>query len=491
MANESDFYERLGLTRDASPEEIRRSYHEAARRLHPDVNVEPGATEQFLGVQEAYEVLADPRKRMAYDNSLAPQTDQKLLDLAVHYSRSSLPHLNEDQLVYVLLDMVPSQALVMAPSPPLNVCLVLDCSTSMQGARLDTVKATAIELVRNLNLRDSLSIVSFSDRAEVLLSAGERVDASQIESRIRSLQTSGGTEIFHGLEAGLFEVRRNLLRSSINHIILLTDGHTYGDEAACHQLAERAAASGIGLSALGIGGEWNDMFLDGLASRTGGSSMYVSKPADIERFLKEKLQTLSRVLVENIALNLEMEAEVVLRYAYRLEPQAGVIETSSPLRLGNIPKGERLKVLLEFLLAPIPSKRSRFTIGLGRLTFDAPTEVTPGSVMRVRLERPVKETDEFQESPKVLVDALEHLTLYRMQEKARQEVAEGDIPNATRHLHNLASQLLAHGEGDLARTALMEADHIRKRRTFSDEGVKQIKYGTRGLLLPDNVDLNL
>ncbi len=261
MAIEADYYERLGLTRDASPEEIRRAYHEAARRLHPDVNVEPGATELFLGVQEAYEVLADPRKRMAYDNSLAPQADEKLLDLAIHYSRSTLPRLEEDQLVYVLLDMVPTQEILTAQAPPLNVCLVLDCSTSMQGARLDTVKATAIELLRNLNPRDNLSIVNFSDRAEVLVSAGERVNAGQIKSRIRSLQTSGGTEIFHGLEAGLFEVRRNLLRSSINHIVLLTDGHTYGDEAACQKLAERAAASGIGLSALGIGGEWNDVFL--------------------------------------------------------------------------------------------------------------------------------------------------------------------------------------------------------------------------------------
>lgn len=491
MANESDYYERLGLTRDASPEEIRRAYHESARRLHPDVNVEPGATELFLGVQEAYEVLADPRKRMAYDNSLAPQVDENLLDLAVHYSRSTMPRLDEDQLVYVLLDLAPSQTITSAQAPPLNVCLVMDCSTSMQGARLDTVKATAIELLRNLNPRDNLSIVNFSDRAEVLVSAGERLTADQIESRIRSLQTSGGTEIFHGLEAGLFEVRRNLMRSSINHIVLLTDGHTYGDEAACQKLAERAAASGIGLSALGIGGEWNDVFLDSLASRTGGSSMYVSKPADIERFLKEKLQTLSRVLVENIALNLEMEAEVVLRYAYRLEPQPGVIETSSPLRLGSIPQGERLKVLLEFLVAPIPPRRTRFTIALGRLTFDVLTEASPGSVMRVRLERPLGDAGDYQEAPKVLFDALEHLTLYRMQERARQEVAEGDISNATRHLHNLASQLLARGEGDLARTALIEADHIRKRKSFSDEGVKEIKYGTRGLLLPENVDLNL
>src|SRR5512139_3779513 len=97
------------------------------------------------------------------------------------------------------------------------------------------------------------------------------------------MQPSGATEIFQGLQAGLQEVCQSVDPSRVNHIILLTDGHTYGDEQACLQLAEDAARKNIGITGLGVGDEWNDIFLDALAGRTGGSSVYISNPKDIQR----------------------------------------------------------------------------------------------------------------------------------------------------------------------------------------------------------------
>jgi len=62
MAHKKDYYAILGISRNASPEEIRQAYFDAARRLHPDKNVAPGETELFIEVQEAYETLANPKK---------------------------------------------------------------------------------------------------------------------------------------------------------------------------------------------------------------------------------------------------------------------------------------------------------------------------------------------------------------------------------------------------------------------------------------------
>src|SRR3990167_2652524 len=62
-----DYYKMLGLSRDASPDEIKKSYRKLARKYHPDVSNEPNAEEKFKQVKEAYEVLKDPKKRQAYD----------------------------------------------------------------------------------------------------------------------------------------------------------------------------------------------------------------------------------------------------------------------------------------------------------------------------------------------------------------------------------------------------------------------------------------
>lgn len=67
MAGSPDHYEVLKVPRGASADEIKSAYRKLARELHPDVNKAPDAAKKFAQVQEAYDLLSDPKKREHYD----------------------------------------------------------------------------------------------------------------------------------------------------------------------------------------------------------------------------------------------------------------------------------------------------------------------------------------------------------------------------------------------------------------------------------------
>jgi len=187
MMQKLSYYDMLGLPRDASFEEIRHAYRQLVLHLHPDTNQTKGETELFIDIQAAYEQLSDPEKKAEYDNMLGGAGEiESPLNVRTYFSQPSLIRLDEPQLVYSLIEMNmhPETGLLISTAP-LNISLVVDCSTSMQGIRLDTVKSTAIELIRQLRSDDIFSLVKFNDFAELLVPAGKLADTKSMEMKVQ------------------------------------------------------------------------------------------------------------------------------------------------------------------------------------------------------------------------------------------------------------------------------------------------------------------
>jgi len=485
--DECTFYDRLGLPRDATHEEIRRAYRQLVLRLHPDTNVNKGETELFFDIQQAFERLSDPKKKADYDQQLPPEPNiVSPLNISTYYSQPSLVRLSEPQLIYTLLELnIEPDTNLMDSSTPLNISLVVDCSTSMQGIRLDTVKITAIDILRKLQPDDIFSLVKFNDRAELLIAPGSLADLKSAEMKVQLLQAGGGTEIFKGLEMGFSQVDQFHSSQRINHIILITDGRTYGDETSCEKLADQSSALGIGISALGIGSQWNDKFLDHITTKTGGICKFIPDAGDIRNSILDEITRLGSSLTDQVKMNYQTFQDVELSTVYRLQPDPSPLDPVSPLILGYMPRHGTMRILFEFVIKDILKNMIEFIIAKGILNIEIPHH-TVGTkyINRIIFNRQITAQPAKEKPPVVILNAMTMFSIFIMQERAREEMSKGDFDKATRHMENLATHLSQKGENNLAQSVLNEVAYIRHHQSFSEEGEKLIKYGTRSLLLP-------
>lgn len=482
-----DPYMLLGVDRDAGGDEIKAAYRRLARRLHPDANPSnPGAAAQFQHISAAYELLLDPGRRRSHDRKAASEPDGPALAMEVTPSKRAIMPLEEAQVIYLLVEIAPDQQ---AAQPPqrrdsrLNLTLVLDHSNSMNGARLDRVKSAAQQIIDQLGEHDVLSVIGFNDRATVIIPATSVTDKAALKARVSLMSASGGTEIFQGLQAGLEQNRRFLAPRLVNHILLLTDGNTFGDEQQSLELAASAAELGISISTMGLGREWNDQFLDELASKTGGASRFVSSSSVVARFLNDHIRSLSNIFAERVQLSIAPDPDIRLESAFKLAPSPQPMETAQGfIPVGSLQYNRAISALVQLEIPPglQPGFRTVARIAASGDILDQ--RITHQQlVAEVSLE--ITDNPRPEDPPLVILDALARLTLYRMQERANEALDRGDIVEATRRLEQLATRLLELGQPQLAEQARVEAERVARTSHLSELGRKTLKYQTRSLLL--------
>jgi Ca-activated chloride channel family protein len=342
-----------------------------------------------------------------------------------------------------------------------------------------------------LGPEDSLAVISFSDRAEVVLPAHQRggvadtsdpaiaIARQNPHDRLRSIIASGGTEIYQGLKEGVAQARR-MAAGRNSHVILLTDGHTYGDDADCLKLAEEVATEGIDMTALGIGADWNDQFLDALVAPSGGQSGFIEQPGDLLPLLESRLKGLAAAYGRNVTLSQNWPSQLQLRHGFKLSPFAQpMILEDEPIPLGNLEGRAPLTFILEFLVAPqtIPVRV--------RLPLEIHYRVSADSGQFLTLQRSIQliidrgETE--NEPPSALIDAVRQMNLYRVQEQVWEDVQSGRPDTAADRMRRLTTRYQETGDLRLARQAQLESQRLANMGTISPEGRKVLKYGTRSL----------
>ena len=193
----------------------------------------------------------------------------------------------------------------LATRAPLNIALVIDASGSMRGLKLNAAKEAALGLVERLTADDHLTVVSFASEVEVHLDAVRVTpeNLAWIRAEIRDLRTRGQTCLSEGWFAGIeCAARAAAERPELTpRVILITDGHanmgiTHHDELFQH--AGQLRLRGVLTSTLGIGDDYDEQLLRGMAEHGGGRLHDAELVDEIGSVLHGELEDILLTLVE-------------------------------------------------------------------------------------------------------------------------------------------------------------------------------------------------
>ncbi|MGA2870147.1 MAG: VWA domain-containing protein, partial [Verrucomicrobiota bacterium] len=162
---------------------------------------------------------------------------------------------------------------------PLNLAVVIDRSGSMTGTKLEQTKQAAMQLVDRLAPNDIFSLVIFSDEAQVLVPAQKVEDKDALKEKIESIEADGSTALYAGVQMGADQLDEFLSSKRINRVILLSDGLANVGPRTPRELrrfGRQLAERGISVTTIGVGDDYNEDLMAGLAEASDANYYYVN-----------------------------------------------------------------------------------------------------------------------------------------------------------------------------------------------------------------------
>ncbi len=252
---------------------------------------------------------------------------------------------------------------------PLNLCLIIDRSGSMEGEPLEYVKRACGYVVDLLEPNDILSIVTFEEYVEVLMPARRVVNKALIKEHINRIEPGNTTNLYDGVVTGASQIASVYSRGCVNRALLFTDGDpTAGikDFSSIVGMIGEQKSRGITITALGFGNEYNEELLAGIARKAGGNYYYITRPDLIPEVFRKELEMLMTVVARNVRLKVNMTKWVQLRQMYGHLPTFG--NRSAETTLPDVERASAESCIIELELGLRPA--GVYRVGQAVVTYD-------------------------------------------------------------------------------------------------------------------------
>jgi len=410
-----------------------------------------------------------------------------ILQLTSLTNKSYIPMLNQPQLLYVLTEVTPGNAMANVRMP-LNFALVLDRSGSMSGEKIRTMREAVKNIIDQLEPMDVISIITFESTMQVLIPAQGVLDKAALKRKVDSIKDAGGTTMAPAIREAIKQVNTYNTADRISRIVLLTDGEATDREADSFREADNAGAYGVPIIGLGLGSDWNTDFVQELSDRSllaapgsrAGYTDYIASPDQAFSIFQQVFQSM-QVVSKDVTVTLRMVQGVEARRVWQVTPMIKDIGLNTIQgRSVVMPVGDLEKAgaafLVELMLPPRPegavraaqvdATYSTISQGPGRESVDLIVNFTSNPALANQLNGKV-------------MNIVEKVTAFKLQTQALDEASMGNISGATQRLRQAVTILLNQGETQLAQQMEKEAQNLEQGKGISEEGSKTIRLTSR------------
>ena len=189
----------------------------------------------------------------------------------------------------------------------------------MEGPKIEKARQAACAALDGLEADDFFSLVIFDQEVKLLLPperAGSRGHRDELKAQIDRIRPRGGTAIYAGVQAGAQQVRRFLDKERVNRVILVSDGLANVGPSRPDDLAELGrslAGEGMGVSTIGLGEDFNEDLMTGLAEASRAHYYYVQDAEKLPAILSDELGAAGACVAGKVRVRITVPAGVRLR----------------------------------------------------------------------------------------------------------------------------------------------------------------------------------
>lgn len=190
-----------------------------------------------------------------------------------------------------------------AKRAPVNVAIVIDKSGSMAGDKIKHAKEAAKQALDRLGPGDTVSVIAFSDKVEVVAPASSLSEHEAVKSAIDHINAAGSTGLFAGVSKGSEELRKNKQPNQVNRIVLLSDGIANVGPSSPQDLGRLGTAlskEGITVTTLGLGLDYNEDLMTELALRSDGNHAFIKDSEELTGIFQREFGDILSVVAQRI-----------------------------------------------------------------------------------------------------------------------------------------------------------------------------------------------